>query len=238
MEDTQFMGNYMIPGHGCTPEKWSVELFHPRVTLSHSRLLLCIYCEAKETQANRKKRARPVFGTPGFPMLGVEEPSRLATCLILQTVPQLKKRKKNSQTLKTPTVKPQNELFFRAFCAAPGGDARGGVAHLALVSQQQPPHSIAARPPASYLSACRESRGYRSAVTEVSQRSLKPQKTIEEYILQIDKALPNGEKALAGATSVELRIRITFPPHQNQCITHGEGTSVDTVFQIGSWEDG
>ena len=35
-------------------------------------------------------------------------------------------------------------------------------------------------------------------MTEVSQRSLKPQKTIEEYILQIDKALPNGEKALAG----------------------------------------
>ena len=35
-------------------------------------------------------------------------------------------------------------------------------------------------------------------VTEVSQCSLQSQKTIEESTLQIDKALTNGEKALAG----------------------------------------
>ena len=35
-------------------------------------------------------------------------------------------------------------------------------------------------------------------VTEVSLHSLQPQKTIEEPVLQIDKALPNGEKGLAG----------------------------------------
>ena len=43
-----------------------VKRFHPTVTLSPSRLLLSIYSEAKETQANRKKRATPVLGTPGF----------------------------------------------------------------------------------------------------------------------------------------------------------------------------